>query len=137
MTCCNVIIPNNQISLCILPMAECSGGGGGGGGPRTFWYFGYFLTIWAFLSNTWQFTQNYKLMIQWRKIISFDFHHIPKLSIGFKCNSLFLPTQNHVWAQDAIALGSVPKSVNIKQTVDPRCLSYIWNFNGHATDYCH
>ena len=23
-------------------------------------------------------------MIQWRKIISFDFHHIPKLSIGFK-----------------------------------------------------
>ena len=22
-------------------------------------------------------------MIQWRKIISFDFHHIPKLSIGF------------------------------------------------------
>ena len=25
-------------------------------------------------------------MIQWRKIISFDFHHIPKLSIGF--NSL-------------------------------------------------
>ena len=25
-------------------------------------------------------------MIQWRKIISFDFHHIPKLSIGFKDN---------------------------------------------------
>ena len=23
-------------------------------------------------------------MIQWRKIISFDFHHIPQLSIGFK-----------------------------------------------------
>ena len=23
-------------------------------------------------------------MIQWRNIISFDFHHIPKLSIGFK-----------------------------------------------------
>ena len=22
-------------------------------------------------------------MIQWRKIISFDFHHIPKLPIGF------------------------------------------------------
>ena len=25
-------------------------------------------------------------MNQWRKIISFDFHHIPKLSIGFKQN---------------------------------------------------
>ena len=48
MTCCNVIIPNNKIPLCILPMAECSGG------PRTFWYFGYFLTI------------------QWRKIIWFN-----------------------------------------------------------------
>ena len=23
-------------------------------------------------------------MIQWRKTLSFDFHHIPKLSIGFK-----------------------------------------------------
>ena len=41
LTCCNEIIPNNKISLCILPMAECSG----------FWYFGYFLTIWAFLSK--------------------------------------------------------------------------------------
>ena len=30
------------------------------------------------------FTQNYEIMIQWIKIISFDFHHIPKLSIGFK-----------------------------------------------------
>ena len=28
-------------------------------------------------------------MIQWRKIISFDFHHIPKLSIGFKALSIF------------------------------------------------
>ena len=27
---------------------------------------------------------NYKIMIQWRKIISFDFDHIPKLSLGFK-----------------------------------------------------
>ena len=45
MTCCNVIIPNNKISLCILLMAECSGV------PRAFWYFGYFLTIWAFLSK--------------------------------------------------------------------------------------
>ena len=26
-------------------------------------------------------------MIQWRKIISFDFHHIPKLSIGFNVSS--------------------------------------------------
>ena len=83
MTCCNVMIPNNKISLCILPMAECSGG------PQAFWYFGYFLTIWAYLSKQLtgyynkQFTQNYKIMIQWRKIISFDFHHIPKLSIGF------------------------------------------------------
>ena len=55
------------------------------GGPRTFWYFGYFLTIWAFLSKQLtghkQFIQNYKIMIQWRNIISFDFHHIPKLSI--------------------------------------------------------
>ena len=25
-----VITPNNKISLCILPMAECLGGGGGG-----------------------------------------------------------------------------------------------------------
>ena len=81
MTCCNVIIPNNKISLCILPMAECLEG------PWTTWYFGYILTIWAFLSKQltghWQFTQNYKIMIQWRKIISYDFHHIPKLSIGF------------------------------------------------------
>ena len=45
MTCCNVIIPNNKISLCILTMAECSGG------TRTFWYLGYFLTIWAFPSK--------------------------------------------------------------------------------------
>ena len=26
-------------------------------------------------------------MIQWRKIISYDFHNIPKLSIGFKIES--------------------------------------------------
>ena len=63
-------------------MAECSMG------PRTFWYFGCFLTIWAFLSKQLighlQFTQNYEIMIQWRKIISFDFHHVPTLSIGVK-----------------------------------------------------
>ena len=62
-------------------MAECSGD------PEHFyilvisWQFEHF---WA---NNWQgikqFTQNYNIMIQWRKIISFDFHHIPKLSIGF------------------------------------------------------
>ena len=67
LTCCNVIISNIKLSLCILPMAECSGG------PRTFWYVGYFLTIWAFLSKQltghYQFTQNYKIMIQCRKII--------------------------------------------------------------------
>ena len=36
----NVIIPNNKISLstCMLPMEDI-------------WYFGYFLTIWAFLSK--------------------------------------------------------------------------------------
>ena len=78
MTCCNVIMPNNKISLCILPMAECSGE------SQTFWYFGYFLTVWAFLSK--QFTQNYIIRIQWRKIISIDFHHVPKLSIGFNHN---------------------------------------------------
>ena len=45
---------NNKISLCILPMAECLGG------PRTFCYFGYFLTIWAFLSKQyyWQGINN-------------------------------------------------------------------------------
>ena len=36
-------------------------------------------------------------MMQWRKTISFDFHHIPKLSIGFKISSTissgFKPTQ--------------------------------------------
>ena len=46
------------------------------------WQFEHF---WA---NNWQGIynshNNYKIMIQWRKIISFDFHHIPKLSIGFK-----------------------------------------------------
>ena len=34
------------------------GGGGGGGGPQTFWYFGYFLTIWAFWANNWQGINN-------------------------------------------------------------------------------
>ena len=86
MTCFNVIIPNNQISL-ILPMAECSGG------PQTFWYFGYFLPIWAFLSKKLTGINNshrtIKLWFKWRKIISFDFHHIPKLSIGFKIFILF------------------------------------------------
>ena len=76
------------MSLCILPMAECSGG------PRTFWYFGYFLTIWAFLSK--QSTQNYKIMIQWKKIISFDFHHIPKLSIGFNGSILLITTVSYL-----------------------------------------
>ena len=53
------------------------------------------LIFWLFLDNlsiseqtidralTIHTEQNYKIMIQWRKIISFDFHHIPKLSIGF------------------------------------------------------
>ena len=50
------------------------------------------LIYWLFLDNLSiseqtidraQFTQNYQIMIQWRKIISFDFHHMPKLSIGF------------------------------------------------------
>ena len=31
-------------------------------------------------------------MIQWRKVISFDFHHIPKLSIGF--NDLCIQIRN-------------------------------------------
>ena len=48
------MIPNNKISpLCILPMAECSGG------PQAFWYFGYFLTIWAYIwANSWQGINN-------------------------------------------------------------------------------
>ena len=52
MTCCNVIIPNNKISLCILPMAGCSGG------PEHFdilvisWQFEHF---WA---NNWQGINN-------------------------------------------------------------------------------
>ena len=80
----DIIIPINKISLCILPMAECSGG------PRTFWYhFGYFLTIWAFLSKH----RTIKLWFNEEKIISFDFHHIPKLSIGFKL-IVRLPTQS-------------------------------------------
>ena len=29
------------------------------------------------------------IMIQWRKIILFDFHHIPKLSIAFNHGKLF------------------------------------------------
>ena len=35
-------------------------------------------------------------MIQWRKIISFDFHHIPKLSIAFNPLST-RPHENVVW----------------------------------------
>ena len=35
-----------------------------------------------------------KIMIQWRKIISFDFHHIPKLSIGFKSTVALLLYQS-------------------------------------------
>ena len=53
-------------------------------------------------------------MIQWRKIISFHFHHIPKLSIGFNedidhsnNNNFFRATLakihrikiNHIWTQ--------------------------------------
>ena len=73
-------------------MAECSGG------PEHFdilvisWQFEHF---WA---NNWQginnsHRTNYKIMIQWRKIISFDFHHIPKLSIGFNkpLSNIILP----------------------------------------------
>ena len=33
-------------------------------------------------------------MIQWRKIISFDFHHIPKLSIGFN-DKLYVTGPSH------------------------------------------
>ena len=33
-------------------------------------------------------TELYIIMIQWRKVISFDFHHIPKLSIGFNSAEL-------------------------------------------------
>ena len=52
MTCCNVIIPNNKISLCILPMAECSGG------PRTAGpeHFDIFFISWQFehfWANNW------------------------------------------------------------------------------------
>ena len=61
-------------------MAECSGGGGGGGDPSIF-------IFWLFLDNLsiseqaidralTIHTESYKIMIQWRKIISFDFHHI-------------------------------------------------------------
>ena len=39
-------------------------------------------------------------MIQWRKIISFDFHHIPKLSIGFKGSMTHL--QNIVGGQNKV-----------------------------------
>ena len=56
MTCCNVKITNNKISLCILPMAECSGG------LRAFLYFAYLLTISAFLSK-----QFVPLFTIWRK----------------------------------------------------------------------
>ena len=28
-------------------------------------------------------------MIQWKQIIAFNFHHIPKLSIGFKAQSAY------------------------------------------------
>ena len=91
MTCCNVIIPNNKISLCILPMAECSGGGT----PKI-------LIFWLFLDNLSiseqtidrALTIHTEIMIQWRKIISCDFHHIPKLSIGFNV-ALYQPNAMH------------------------------------------
>ena len=49
------------------------------------------LIFWLFLDNLSISEQtidralnnSYRTIIQWRKIISFDFHHIPKLSIGF------------------------------------------------------
>ena len=41
--CCHVIIPNNKISLCILPMAECSKEQGGGT-PNI-------VIFWLFLDN--------------------------------------------------------------------------------------
>ena len=41
----NVIIPNNKISLCLFYVYYQWQS------PRTFWYVGYFLTIWAFLSK--------------------------------------------------------------------------------------
>ena len=59
----------------------------GAGDPEHFYILVIFWQFEHFWANNWQgnlqFTQNYKIMIQWRKIISFDFHHIPKLSIGW------------------------------------------------------
>ena len=60
-----------------------------GGTPEHFdilvisWQFEHFwVNKWQGIYNS----QNYKIVIEWRQIISFDFHHIhvPKLSIGFK-----------------------------------------------------
>ena len=62
-------------------MAECSGD------PK---HFDIGVISWQvehFWANNWQGINNpkfYKIMIQWRNIFSFDFHHIPKLSISFK-----------------------------------------------------
>ena len=36
-------------------------------------------------------------MIHWRKIISFDFHHIPKLSIGFKLLSSINTYKSYIY----------------------------------------
>ena len=94
------------------------------GGPRTFLYFGYFLTIWAFqskqLTGHLQFTQNYKIMIQWRKIISFYFHHIPKLSIGFKYPFMLImvwawPPVFAYWTQQTLQSETlIPKGTRIR-----------------------
>ena len=52
------------------------------------------MVVWAFwgkrLTGHWQFRLNYKIMIQGRPIISFDFHQRPKLSIGSKFEMPFL-----------------------------------------------
>ena len=89
--------------------AECSGD------PKHFdiwvisWHFEHF---WA---NNWQgikqFTQNDKIMIQWRKIISFDFHHIPKLSIGFNAPTNMVILFPPIWFSSTVICKNMSRKV--------------------------
>ena len=63
--------------------------GGVFGGPQAFWDFVLFLDNLSISEQTIDraltiHTELKNIMIQQIKIISFDFHHIPRLSIGFK-----------------------------------------------------
>ena len=64
-------------------MAECLGGT-----PSILIFWLFLDNFQHFWGNNWQGInishRTIQIMIQWRKMILFDFHHIPTLSIGFK-----------------------------------------------------